>query len=339
MAILSKFPMVTQRTSITTDGLASENAGWDCVEASVGACILWYQGKQQWDKQVNPDMLKDAAYGQYYTGGTGAGRLIGICRALGFHLYPISGSPAELVAQAHKLIESGRPAIFTEPDPYSSNPADSHVCVFYADGPGNLTALDPYPVPAGANVQRLDAVWQARLLFNQIWTIEPLGEDIPMLQPTDPMGRYYKVIDDHTWHCIPTNQDLAWAHLDFYRRHGGAFGLNLTGELGLKQLPNTSIVIYERALAIYDPGNVAKQTPPGGGPVYLLRIDSEIGQQIIAKPLTDVLNARIAELEAQIKTAPDVAGLQAQLAGYQQAAAQFVTAIKPLAKAQKASAS
>jgi hypothetical protein len=336
MAILYKFPMVTQRTNVRPATDPDPNGGWDCVEASVGVCLLWYLGLNQWTEQINPDALKNAAYGDYYTGGTSAGRLVSFCRALGLHLYPIDGTPAQLVQTAHQLIESGRPAIFTEPDPYSSNPNDSHVCVFFADGPGNLTALDPFPVPNGASVQRTDAAWQARLLFNQLWTMEPLGEDIPMLQPTDPMGRFYQVKNDHTWHCIQTGQDLAWGHLDFWRRHGGAFGLNLTSEIRLSQLPQTAIVVYQRAIAIYDPDNVSKQKMPGDGPVFLLRIDSEVGQQIIAKPLIDELNAKIAELEKQITATPDVAALQAQLAGYQQAVAQFVTAVKPLTK--KASA-
>lgn len=300
MAVLKGFPLVSQLSSVTSDGHVSENALFDCVPASIGAAILWYEGKTAWDDQINPDKLKDAAYGDAYTGGTAAAAYIGVCKQLGYNLYPINGDAATLVQKSHEIIRSGKPVIFTEPDPYV--PASygwSHVCVFYAEAPGNLTALDPY---IAAPVQRTDADWMNKLSFNQIWIIEPLG-GLKMLQLSDPMGKYFTDAGNGVWHCPSKNVNLGYGHLAFFRQYEGIFGLPLINETHLSVFPDpgNTIMIYERAIAIYDPGHVVPgQAPPGGGAVYLVHIDGGIGQQIIAKPLMVALQSQIDNMKQQI---------------------------------------
>lgn len=298
MSILTKFPMVSQLTSKTSDGKPSENAPFDCVPASIGAAILWYQGKTQWDDTINPDRLKDAAYGEAYTGGTAAAAYINVCKSLGYNLYPINGNPTELVQKAHELIDTGIPVVFTEPDPYV-NPALgwSHVCVWYASGPGNLTALDPY---IAAPIQRTDAQWANLVQFNQIWVVETTG-GLHMLQLTDPMGKYFTDAGGSVWHCPSKNVNLGYGHLAFFRQHEGIFGLPLINEVHLSVLPDpvNTIMIYECAIAMYDPAHKFDNRP-GSGDVYLVHIDGGIGQQIIAKPLLAALQTQIDSMKQQI---------------------------------------
>src|SRR5215469_4875173 len=171
MSQLQGFPLVSQLTPITSDGRPSENAQFDCVPASIGAGILWYEHKSQWDSSINPDLLKDQAYGEaLQNSGTAAIAYVPVVAKMGYTLSAIDGDPALLVQQAHEQLALQHPIIFTEPDPYvPSSYGWSHVCVFYADAPGELTALDPYIAKA---VTRSDAEWQQMLLFNQIWILE-----------------------------------------------------------------------------------------------------------------------------------------------------------------------
>lgn len=326
MSILRNFPMVSQRTGVTSDGKPSNNYLMDCVPSAIGAAILWYQGKTQWDSTINPDMLKDAAYNEAYTGGTAAAAYVGVCAKLGYTLTPVSGSSAQLVALAHRYIDAGIPVVYTEPDPYVSASLDwSHVCVFYASGPGNLTALDPW---IAQPIQYTDTKWATLLEFNQIWIVEPT-EALNMLQPTDPMGKFFEVKSDTCWHCTETAVDLAFDHLTFYRRYEGIFGLPLTGEIYLSSLKGTAIVVYERAIAIYDPAprKATHEAPPGASSTYLLHIDSGIGQQLIAKPLIMELDAHIIKLQAEVDAAPasvaQIAELQTRITSYEAALKQI----------------
>lgn len=308
--------MVSQLTTVTSDGLPSNNAQQDCVPACVGAAILYYQGKSGWDSQINPDMLKDAAYGEAYQNmGTAAAAYVPICNHLGFDLSPINGAPADLVAQAHTLIQSGSAVIFTEPDPYV--PASygwSHVCVFWSELPGSLTSMDPY---IARPVTRSDSEWAALLQFNQIWILKPTG-DLPVLQLSDPMGRHFTQGSGNAWHCAQTNVDLIGANLAFYRQYGGIFGLPLTNELHNIVGKNTAIVVLERAVQIYDP-QATCSPPAGAASVYLLKVTDGIGQQLVSKPLTDALNSQIAALKQQLATASNPAALTQQIAAYQRA--------------------
>jgi hypothetical protein len=143
--------------------------------------------------------------------------------------------------------------------------------------------------------------------------------DLQLLQLSDPMGKFFvdkSAPNAPRWHCVHTNVDIAYAHLSFYRKYEGIFGLPLTGEIYLASLPGTAIQVYERVIAIYDPKKTV-DNPPGAGSVYLLHIDSGVGQEIVAKPLVTELNNQIAALKAQIASNPDVTALQSKLAALQ----------------------
>lgn len=333
MTALPNFPHVSQLTSVTSDGQISENAAFDCVPASIGAAILYYQGKSAWDSEINPDRLKDAGVGQGRTGGTAAADYIDFCRSLGYDLTAIHGTPEELTAAAHNQIQQGRPVVFTEPDPYVPASRNwSHVCVFHAETAGELTALDPY---IARDVTRSDAEWQRLLQFGEIWVLIHPGQDgqtgdIPMLQLTDPWGKYFSE-NAQGWHCQKTGVDLIGDHLQFYRRYGGVFRLPLTNELRLAQFnppvakADTAIVVYEGAVVAWDMARLI-DNPPTDEHCYLLHIDSGIGQAIIAKPLITELTKQVADLTAQISQLkqagqPADPTLQAKLNAYVQAMA------------------
>lgn len=155
------------------------------------------------------------------------------------------------------------------------------------------------------------------------------GESLRMLTLSDPMGQFFSDAGNNRWQRKDTAISLAYAHLDFYRKYEGIFGLPLTNEIYLAQLPGTAIVIYERAIAIYDPKHTDDPVP-GGSSVYLMHLNKGIGQQIVAKPLTSVLEAEISRLQDDLEKKPadnDIAALNARLASYEAALQQVSTIV------------
>lgn len=233
--------------------------------------------------------------------------------------------------------------------PYNWTPTGNHCIV--ASGitsDGNLLVHDcanvdqngvlrPGPRPYDASKLQLVSA-TALHLFPQ--DISQQG-DLPVLQLSDPMGQFFTQKDANVWHCNNTNVDLHDAHLNYYRQYQGIFGLPRTNEIRLAQMPDAAIVVYERAIAVYDPAK-KYDSPPGADAVYLMHTDNGgVGQQIIAKPLISALQAQVDDLNKQIiglnaelanskdNTALDA--LQAQLASYQGAIQQVKVLLQPLA--------
>ncbi len=179
MATLPGFPLVSQRTTVTSDGRPSEDALYDCVPASIGAVMLWLEGKQQWDATINPDLLKDKAkaYGEGYIGTTSAAEYVQVAHDMGFSLSSIDmPDSASTVATARMLLKQNEPAIFTELDPYVDTSLDAykdwtHVSVFVGADAGGLTAMDPFIAQL---VYKSDVTWASLLRANQVWTVEKL---------------------------------------------------------------------------------------------------------------------------------------------------------------------
>jgi hypothetical protein len=226
MAILQGFPMVSQLTQVTSDGRPSENAQFDCVPAAIGAGLLWFEGKTAWDTEINPDLLKDAVYGEAWKQqGTAASAYVSFCQSRGVRLYAVNVTPAQLVVEAHKHIQQGHPVMFTEPDRYvSSSLGWSHVGVFYSEEAGFLTAMDPY---IARPVRRTDSEWTQLLLFNQIWILERSGEDVPKILSIAEVASDFKELDAHHWQCINPNAPytgkvIQYALLDNYKTYGNS---------------------------------------------------------------------------------------------------------------------
>jgi N-acetyl-anhydromuramyl-L-alanine amidase AmpD len=156
--------------------------------------------------------------------------------------------------------------------------------------------------------------------------------DSPMLQLSEPIGKYYDQSGAAAWTRRGTNIVLHDANLAFYRQYGGIFGLALTNEIRLSQYPDAAIVVCERGILAYDPKR-QMDNPPGAGSVYLLHLDKGVGQQLVSKPLTEELQAQITSLQAQIKAAPESSDLekfQAQLTSYKKAITAIDAAIQAI---------
>jgi len=166
--------MIAERTPITADGHPPEDAGLSCVPASLLAGVMYLLGVKQLGGKYTPDSLKDAVYGQGYVGGMAASRYVGYLKSkFGIALISFKGTPAAMVAEAHRQIAAGHPVVFTIPNPYG-NPAYTHVCCFYGMGQRTLTAMDPW---IAKPVTKSDASWAGLLQYNEVWILSKIGAD------------------------------------------------------------------------------------------------------------------------------------------------------------------
>ncbi len=175
MTTLAKFPMVSERTSVTGDSHPSENATLNCVPASILAGAMSLLGKTQMDATFNPDHFKDQVYGQGTVGGENVAPYVPYLKTLGINLSAFKGNPTQLVAESHKAIQAGSPVVFIEPNPYG-NPNYTHCCVFFGEQQGFLTALDPWIAQA---ITHSDATWTHTLLNNEVWIMEKMTAILP----------------------------------------------------------------------------------------------------------------------------------------------------------------
>ncbi len=312
MAVLANFPMVSQLTTITSDNRPSEDAGWECVPASIGAAMLWYEGKHQWDQELNPDLLKDNVYGEAYRNdGTAAARYIPFCQSRGFKLSSLDGEPGYLVQQAHKYVQAQVPVIFTIPDPYcSAYQRDvlgwTHVCPWFEEGPGHLTAMDPY---IARPIEKSDAEWASLLRFKQIWTVQRIAqqEETVIIDINNPeIKKHFKELNPHQWECTDTGgpwqgKIIQYALLGNYKSEGnkGLCGFDVLGrpmsnEIYINQ--NWVIQFYQfgvrqwkdqkvSPVALYEPGS------PGVDP-ELAKLRQQLAQQPqTSQALVDAMNA------------------------------------------------
>jgi hypothetical protein len=255
---LPDFPKVSQLTTTTGDGKPSNNAEWDCVPASIGMMMLYYKHLRQWTTEIDPDRLKDAAYGPTYANeGTYAGNYAAICKQLGFYLWSVTTtSPADVVAQGHiQLNQKKRPVLITELDPYDRAPGLSHVVVWYSDEPHgqSLTAMDPY---IGEPVTYDDSQWVERLRSNQYWLLTPLLTHEPVL-PT-PFEKELQALWDMGVPGLPTNTGIAqaWRAAQWDSTHTTLkryFGAPRSAEIALSiDGDPCSIQPFETVLAIWN---------------------------------------------------------------------------------------
>jgi len=163
-AALPNFPMKSQRRS------PDANADFNCLPTCIASVLQFLTGRD-----YEPNQVKDSVYGAAYVGGTAAPEFVTYCAQQGVHLFSVDGTGTNLAWLAHQALNVGHPVIATEPDPYA--PAWrgwSHVIVFHAHQPGQLTAMDPW---TGADVTRSDQEWAGLFQFGQIW----IGERMFMI--------------------------------------------------------------------------------------------------------------------------------------------------------------
>jgi len=282
-------PLFGQRTTVTGDLQESENAEFNCVAASIAAIILRYENLVQWSKEINPDLLKDAAYGQGYTGGTAASSYVAICNKLGYTLSHIDGNTTILVKKGHELLQRGIPFIFTEDDPYV--PASygwSHVCVVDGEINSGFTVMDPYP-PKRLTISDGWAINNFR--FNQLWYLEPKEAGM-VLSLKDPVtGSMFSDGGNNTWLSKGPKDYrdgkpvfLLGAIRSYYQTIGsgevGYNGITLYGYPVTNEMKNPDGTVeqeFERGKLRYDPSHVV-DNPKGSGSVYPAHTDKYIIQ-------------------------------------------------------------
>jgi hypothetical protein len=251
-AELANFPMISQR-----DGDANQN--YDCVPASIAACLTWLTGKPYTARQI-----KDAVYGPGYVGGTAAEAYIDYCAAQGVKLFPVDGSGSALVVALRNAIAAGHPALITEPDPYAAG--WTHVCAAYKFDNTSITVMDPW---IDQPVTKADSTWAAQLQENQIWVVEKAMLDISAV------SHYFTDQGNSVWKCIQTGCLLGHGMLGFFRSQSAPLallGLPRTNELAIPGHPGVVLQVFERAVLCYDPAHTI-DNPPGAGDVYALHID------------------------------------------------------------------
>lgn len=142
--------------------------------------------------------------------------------------------------------------------------------------------------------------------------------------------------DANQWTCKETKFTLHGEILKFYQQYGGNalcgltyLGLPLSGENSVPNKPGIVWQAFERGVLVFDPNHII-DNPPGSGRVYLLHIDSGLGQD----PRVTQLQSQIADLQAQVdklKNLPVVTNLQ-QITTIGQRISDDVDLIKKLAQ-------
>jgi N-acetylmuramoyl-L-alanine amidase len=195
----------------------------------------------------------------------------------------------------------------------------AYLCQKYAISSSNIkthASIDPINRARCPGNYPMDAL----ISFVDNGATQPLQEQPTMIQIGQDMGMFFTDSGNNRWHCGPKNVDFIGENLNFWRSNNGLGGLPLTNEIYLAQYPGTAIVVCERWIQVYDPIQNGKRqidNPPGAGVVYLLHLDSGVGQQMIAKALTDALQSQIDTLKAQLAVAKAPQAPTAQLATLQ----------------------
>lgn len=124
------------------------------------------------------------------------------------------------------------------------------------------------------------------------------------------VASHFTGTDNTMWQCKDNGFIVGHAILDFYRSFGGTalcgltyLGLPTSNEQGVGH-PGVVYQRFERGILAYDAQKIL-DNPPGSGSVYLMHIDSGIGQD----PRIAQLQSQITDLQSQITA------LQVQLAG------------------------
>lgn len=265
MSELLNFPFVNQ-----LDG--GDNAEFDCVPASLCACLRYLTG----NTSITPSAMKDAVYGPAWANaGTAASAFVDYCKQHGAHLYAVeTSSDIEAVQTAHALLSQGKPVIFTQQDDYAPpqfRNSWTHVCVWYKDTNGTLTAMDPF---GAREITFSDSIWASRLRSNELWTMEKSMIDIT----TPGVSSFFKQDAlSGAWICLKSGNVIHGGILAFYKQFGGSglnglthLGLPETGEIPMNVPGHPEIVEqqFERGRVRWDP-NHFEDSPPGAGPAYL----------------------------------------------------------------------
>ncbi|HEY7984331.1 MAG TPA: hypothetical protein VID73_09190 [Ktedonobacterales bacterium] len=297
--MLVAVPLRDQLDEKTTDGAPDENARANCVPASLAAALSALTGRD-----YEGDELKDAVYGQGYTGATDPARYVAYAAAQGVRMWEVDGSGAWMVAAIAVELARGHPVYGAIPSQWGNTTAadiaahggPTHAVMFCDASPGGatLTAMNPWPVDGrSAFYQTMPSAWWAtRLVYGHIYPMERT-----MLQITD-VAAFFTAQDDTHWTCRQNGHTLALGMLAAWRAWPAAGGLGGLTALGLPlgneeyPLAGASLQRFERGVLVWDPDRKLDSPPGASGPVYLAHLESGPGQ-----------DPRVAALQAQLDEA------------------------------------
>ena len=175
MSALSGFPLVNQNSEPTMDGHPDENAPNNCVATCLAAILTYLNGKP-----YDGDQLKDAVYGQSYTGPMDPARFIGYCAGEGVRLSDTTGEPSALVLAAHAYVAQGQPVLLQIPSAWNDEPppteGSTHCVVAAKEDPGSLTCMNPW---GGFWHYGSDSYWTERVRYGSIWKAEKVMAGVP----------------------------------------------------------------------------------------------------------------------------------------------------------------
>lgn len=272
------FPRVDQLHSPTLDGFPDENAGMNCVAAVAAAGLRSITGRV-----YEPDAVKDAVYGQGYTGGQSAAHYVVYCQKQGVSLREITGAPAGLLAQTAAFVGTRRHVILTIPSHWSQPPADrlhpgaSHAVIAFTAPPGRLVAMNPW---GGFYQDEPLDWWQARLCYDSAWEMEAAMA----LDGFDTLGQGFQAwVNDH----------------------------NITsGRVIQAETYDSSVLPADECFAALDPGDghtIVLHYKAGSG------VDDANGGNLVAKFYQEItsLQAQVASLQAQLAAAGSSGSVEA----------------------------
>jgi len=300
--ILKNFPILNQRITIRSDGTRDVNALYDCVPECIAMALQYFTGKA-----FHGGVLKEAAYGYNYVGGTAATAYVGYCAHFGVKLYPIDASAPTLIQDIHQELKNNHPAIITEPDRYLPPGSGwTHCIIMHEEGPGYLVAADPF---IAADITHTDAEWEKDLAVQEIWVLAPVTEvsHVGITLSTPGIGQYFKAGNGNEWLCT-NGHTIHGAILTYYMTAfnlplGGltGLGLPLSEEISQNVAGHSEIVKqeFEYGDVQYNPQHIGG-AQPGAGPVYTIR---PIVPVVTPPPDVAALQAENAALLAKLEAA------------------------------------
>lgn len=150
-----------------SDGRPDENEFENCGPNCLSAIIQFLTGKV-----IAPDDVKDAVYGQGYTGPTAIPAFEGYLATLGIHVEQVWGSPTGLLQAVMAGIDRGEPSIICIPSRWGKEPPDPpgvgflHFVDPYSYDANGITCMNPW---GGFAHTGTEAYWRERLRLGTIW--------------------------------------------------------------------------------------------------------------------------------------------------------------------------
>lgn len=176
MTALSGFPLVNQNAESTMDGHPDENAPNNCVAADLAAILRYFHPGKTYDG----DEIKDAVYGQGYTGPMDPAHFAAYMQAEGVAWKETQGEPLSLIMAAHAYVAAGCPVLLQIPSAWNDEPppetGSTHAVVAVKEDAGSLTCMNPW---GGFWHYGSDSYWQARVRYGSIWRAEAITMGVP----------------------------------------------------------------------------------------------------------------------------------------------------------------